>query len=790
MSLSLVRASSQYAYVNDPVVTGFPFTFGCWFRADDVTNSQYLMSIGDKDATSTWFALVLRGDLTDDPVNLFRGNGGSWGTDGTVNAKIVQGRWYLAICSAAAADDVTLYCQEVSHHLTDSVAITGWDRVTIGTSADSTPSNYVGGLVGEAFIIDGTAITAGQVATLLADGEIADLSPTAYWPLRDDLEDAAGSNDLTAVNSPTFDDENVPQMGRPESVVSASNWTGDETDVDEITWDDADYLVGSEYNNDTIELALNELIDPESSDDHIIRIRARKDNAAGNARGVTVYLVENATVRATWVASADLSNYWTEFSVTLTSGEADSITDYTDLRIRITSTGSTGTPAYNRREVWVSHIELQLPSAPEASSSNDLSADDLTAGTPTFDAATIAQTFALTADDLTAGEPTFEAPTIGQQFDLAADDLVAGTPMFDAPTIAQQFELAADDLVAGTPTLDAPTLGQQFDLAADDLVAGTPTFEEPTIAQQFDLAADDLTAGAPTFDPATISQGQALSADDLIAAAPTFEAPTLGQQFDLAADDLVAGTPTFDAPAIAQQFDLAADDLVAGTPMFEAPTIGQQFDLAADDLVAGAPTFDAPTLGQQFDLAADDLVAGTPTFDAPAIGQQFDLMADDLVAGEPTFEAPTIEQQFDLAADDLVAGIPTFEAPTIGQQFDLAADDLTAGTPTFDPATISQGQALSADDLIAAAPTFEAPTIGQTFALAAADLTAGAPTFGAATLEQMISEAPASRVTVVGARAELAEVGARRGTVMPARRGSRVAAESRRVSIEQETRSN
>jgi len=106
--------------------------------------------------------------------------------------------------------------------------------------------------------------------------------------------------------------------------------------VDEVTPNDDDYIYSSaDPTNDVCEMLLDSLDDPQISTNHTIRYRIRK-HGAGTAN-LTFYLMEGVTQRATWTEN-DISDTIYQGSYTLSEAEADSITDYTNLRIRLSAT--------------------------------------------------------------------------------------------------------------------------------------------------------------------------------------------------------------------------------------------------------------------------------------------------------------------------------------------------------------------------------------------------------------------------------------------------------------------
>lgn len=126
------------------------------------------------------------------------------------------------------------------------------------------------------------------------------------------------------------------QLIRTGTDISAGSWTPstgsdlyamlDET----IPPNDTDYI-SVPSGSSTAEVKLTTGSDPSSSIGHTIRYRA-KNNGSGS---LTVYLYQGATLIATH--NPTLTDYYQTYIWTISGAEADSITDYTDLRLRFTS---------------------------------------------------------------------------------------------------------------------------------------------------------------------------------------------------------------------------------------------------------------------------------------------------------------------------------------------------------------------------------------------------------------------------------------------------------------------
>lgn len=171
------------------------------------------------------------------------------------------------------------------------------------------------------------AISSTGAKTLSATG----LSPTSTYYAHVVHTDAA-TNDSNRVSSSAF---TTYQRMSPSSDVSAGAWTSSlggalNAAIDEAAADDADYVTTSTA-ADQFVVGLQAGSDPGVSTGHLVRYRIRGDGTSG----IRVELMQGATVIATWEHDP-ASVSWTTFVQTLSSSEANSITDYTALRLRFT----------------------------------------------------------------------------------------------------------------------------------------------------------------------------------------------------------------------------------------------------------------------------------------------------------------------------------------------------------------------------------------------------------------------------------------------------------------------
>jgi hypothetical protein len=125
-----------------------------------------------------------------------------------------------------------------------------------------------------------------------------------------------------------------PQLLAPASDVSAGGWTPSSGSdlyamLDETSYSDTDYIVSSTASVCTLALAAGS--DPAVSTGHILRYRM-----LSGVGSVSVALKQNTTTIASWGPHA-LTTSAQDFAQTLTGGQADSITDYSALRVEFTA---------------------------------------------------------------------------------------------------------------------------------------------------------------------------------------------------------------------------------------------------------------------------------------------------------------------------------------------------------------------------------------------------------------------------------------------------------------------
>jgi len=148
------------------------------------------------------------------------------------------------------------------------------------------------------------------------------------------------------------------QSATPDSDITAGLWEpigGESTLFAAVNGaTDSDYIEALNGENTTCELGLTTVTDPAVSTGHILRVRLQGTGSGGPER-LQIALFEGATQRA---ISPNLTSRgaWDTQTYTLTAGEADSITAYSDLRIKLISSNLAAT-----EDMWARLAEFEVP---------------------------------------------------------------------------------------------------------------------------------------------------------------------------------------------------------------------------------------------------------------------------------------------------------------------------------------------------------------------------------------------------------------------------------------------
>lgn len=155
------------------------------------------------------------------------------------------------------------------------------------------------------------------------------------------------------------------QYARPDQDLNltASTWQNFPyfSKIDEVIQDNTDHI-GSALNGGSLNVSLSSISDPQLSSGHTMRIAIRKFPTGLIAQTIDFSgsLFQGYSKIAS-MSEADIDTTYHIVTYTLTSGEADSITDYSNLTMQFKFTGDILIP---ERRGNVSWFEFETPDAP------------------------------------------------------------------------------------------------------------------------------------------------------------------------------------------------------------------------------------------------------------------------------------------------------------------------------------------------------------------------------------------------------------------------------------------
>lgn len=152
----------------------------------------------------------------------------------------------------------------------------------------------------------------------------------------------------------------MAQFARPDADLSVGAWGAAPlwSKLDDNS--DADFIAAPDgTDNVTCDLGLTDIVDPRSSSGHVLRWRRRVD--AGSQVQLVVELRQGAAAIVTRTEAGLSNTAFATSSYTLSAAEADAITDYTDLRVRLIASDF---GALNLDHAEVAWVELEVPDIP------------------------------------------------------------------------------------------------------------------------------------------------------------------------------------------------------------------------------------------------------------------------------------------------------------------------------------------------------------------------------------------------------------------------------------------
>jgi hypothetical protein len=382
---------------------------------------------------------------------------------------------------------------------------------------------------------------------------------------------------------------------------------------------------------------------------------------AASTADLTVTLYQGATAKASKVITGITVSAFTDDSFTLTGGEADSITDYNDLRLGFKASGTGG------GRVDVSWTEMEMPGSPP----NVNIAGVTVLGAATIPAPTVRGT-AVATPATVAAVATVPTPTVvGGNNATATPAKVSGVASVGVPTTSGTAIWSGDSYfdeygVGGTVTV----------------LSAIPT---PTII---------ATSGGTTATPATVAAAASIPA-------PTILTPDVVVPAVRVLAITAVATPTISATAI------GTSSTVAGVVAVLTPTV-QGTAKATPNVVAGTTTVPAPTVIPDT-RPAPATVAATATVPASTV-RGTAVVTPATVAAFAAIPTPAVVVGGNatvIAAT--VAGIATVGAPTT-QAVGRPTPSTVAGVVSV-PTVVVMGKSVTVPATVAVLVSIPTPTV-------------------------------------------------------------------------------
>ncbi len=156
----------------------------------------------------------------------------------------------------------------------------------------------------------------------------------------------------------------MPQYGRPNSDIDNEGaWSPSSGStlypmLDEPLASDSDLIEAHMLATaDSCTIGLSTVTDPASSADHYVSYRYRKSNSSGSSYKINIYLQQGASTIASWQHTA-LGTSWLTAVQLLSGSQADTSTNYSDLRLLIIATRTSGGSGANVQLSWA---EIEVP---------------------------------------------------------------------------------------------------------------------------------------------------------------------------------------------------------------------------------------------------------------------------------------------------------------------------------------------------------------------------------------------------------------------------------------------
>ena len=153
------------------------------------------------------------------------------------------------------------------------------------------------------------------------------------------------------------------------------------------------------------------------------------------------------------------------------------------------------------------------------------------------------QNYDLTANNITSGTPEANNATLTQDHSLTPNAVEPQAPSVSTAALTQDHSLVGSVVEAQAPSVSTVVLTQDHSPTASNLAAGTPEANQATLTQDHGLTASAVLTGSPTVSDADITEDEVLSTGSLVLDSPSLGSPSLSQDHSLTANNITTGRP-------------------------------------------------------------------------------------------------------------------------------------------------------------------------------------------------------------------------------------------------------
>lgn len=327
----------------------------------------------------------------------------------------------------------------------------------------------------------------------------------------------------------------MAQILLPDSDIAAGSWTAtplwSKVDDDSGVNPSGDGTTIASDNNtapDNADLGLVSGTDPSSSTGHILRARWNKDASGGHAINAVLEVWQGTPGTGTLIATlteTGITEVETLSEYTLTGIEADSITDYSALNLRLSRQGDTGGSPNGRRSLVADLVEFEIPDAGASPVTVELVAATASATPQPLDLS-----LGAAATELVAATASLTAQALGVSLGATAVELAPATVTVTPQPFGLSLGAKSVELAPAAATMVAQVLG--VDIAGSavevELTPATASLVAQSLGVTVDPLAIALTPATANLAPQTLGVSLGVKTVELTPAAASLVAQALG----------------------------------------------------------------------------------------------------------------------------------------------------------------------------------------------------------------------------------------------------------------------